>query len=231
MTDSGLVLAVGCATEKDAARRARRLSVLAAELVVRGVEPWSPPERPTPIELPLADGVAIAAVRRLAAHLWAESKLPAPFRACLPEDALEDPLVAEYYASYEDEGLGRFWSGVRADRDEPDFEHLMLHRDDGGVYVPVAFENPIELEDGELVGSSAELLAECEAIARALELDPLTRPDDAGVQRALQGLDGAVPDGARWTRYGLEVHTLLSFCAAARASLAARAALELVQLG
>lgn len=226
MSAGSVALEVGRLARTGDRELARRLGAVAAALGDGG---WTEPRelaRPG-WRVELRADAAIGAVRRLAAHLWAEGRLPAPFRTTAPEDALADPLVAEFYASYEDEALGRFWSDVRAGRDEPDFEHLMLHRDDGGLYVPLELENPLQLEDGDLVGSAPLLLDECAAIAGALELDPDRPPDDPTVAAALLG----DADGERWMRYGLEAHTLLALCAGARAAVARGAALELVASG
>lgn len=98
-------------------------------------------------------------LRRVAAHLGAGHLLPSPGNdAALRADAV--------------------LASVQQQRHLSRFEHLILHEDDQGFYLPTAFEQVLYPDpalgiDSRSLGSSAKLQSECLELAHALEI-----PDD-----------------------------------------------------
>ncbi|HVT80870.1 MAG TPA: hypothetical protein VHM90_09450, partial [Phycisphaerae bacterium] len=97
-------------------------------------------------------------LRRVAAYLQLNSSLPpsAMFR-----NASKDPVVTQFYDYFGSEGSK--------------FDHLMMHSDAEGFYLPQDFKSvlfpPDELEiPGCIVGSAPRLLAECTQLAAAMGL-------------------------------------------------------------
>jgi hypothetical protein len=148
-------------------------------------------------------------LRRIAAHVAARSELPPPGT----DDASSDPVLEAYYDAVT-KGWRPFRRSSRIDRR---FDHLLLHSDAEGFYVPVEFENVLFTDDvpGAMIGSAQALVRELEELAAALgvptELDP--ESDELAEASEEQG------DGEGWKRYGVESFTCVRLLAAARASL------------
>lgn len=133
-------------------------------------------------------------LRRVAAHLALRGELPPPG----DEDAAGDPVLDDYYDIFD-----RALSEGRAA--EMPFQHLIVHSDSEGFYVPVDFEAVIATEpsqeiEGGVIGSSHALLRECRELALALELPEELPADDALWEAAETQGEG----GAKWERYGVE---------------------------
>jgi hypothetical protein len=79
------------------------------------------------------------------------------------------------------------------------FDHLICHADNEGFYVPVDFERVISNDEVGLLGSSHRLVAECDVLARFLEI-PTDIPADPNL------LNEAIGDPKRatetWQRFG-----------------------------
>jgi hypothetical protein len=157
-------------------------------------------------------------LRRVAAHLALEEELPPPGDE---EAAADDPLLREYYQLY-DESLADGKAALMG------FQHLIIHADAQGFYLPVEFDEVLHVDPslevaGDSVGSSHRLLAECMELARALELpDDLDPEADEVWDAADQQGDG---DGdEKWRRYGVESQACLALIRACRASITAGAA-------
>ena len=155
-------------------------------------------------------------LRRVAAHLALGEELPPPG----DEEAASDPVLAEYYRLY-DEHLAE---GKAA---EMRFQHLIMHSDVEGFYLPADFPEVIHADPslevtGDLIGSAPRLLAECLELAAALELPADLDPESDEVWEAAESQgDGEV----KWQRYGIESHTCLALIRACRASVGTGAAL------
>jgi hypothetical protein len=97
-------------------------------------------------------------LRRMAAHLALGKPIPAPG----DQHADKDPLL---YGEY----WHRFEAGERLK-----YQHVIIHNDAEGYYVPVDFDRPRDLTEFQLtggwVGSTQRLHAECSDLARALDM-------------------------------------------------------------
>ncbi len=145
-------------------------------------------------------------LRRLAAYIGLDRDIPGPGT----RRAAEDPVLAEYY-----------------DLLAPGFEHLLLHSDAEGFYVPQDFEDVIFPDEalripGGMIGSSPRLLDECKRLAEWLELPLNTDPESAEVWDAASE---PASDGLKWKRYGAESFGCLRLIRAAEASIRTGAAI------
>jgi hypothetical protein len=157
-------------------------------------------------------------LRRAAAHLDREGELPEPGTT---ESVDNDPVMERYYdrATSALRGLLQAFGPKKKGR----FDHLMLHSDAEGFYVPITFGDVLVSEKvaGDLIGSSQALLDELTRVARALGLPPDLDPasDEAFEAAENQG------SGEGWKAYGVEWLTCLQLLAAARASVERQAAI------
>ena len=112
-------------------------------------------------------------LRRIAAHLNIKGPLPAPGNTNAPED----PIIETYYGIFNNPNVSFFGRLIGKKQIIREFDHLIIHSDCEGYYLPQDFPNvlitPEELEiTGGIIGSSYRLLEETEKLARALELPP-----------------------------------------------------------
>lgn len=163
-------------------------------------------------------------LRRLAAHLDAEAPLPAPSRG----DGTEDACLAGYYASADARRLGLFQRlfGRKA-RYRRGFDHLILHGDAEGYYLPIDFPAvlfpPADLEiPGGMIGSAHRLLAELERIALALAIPDSLTPD---AEELWEAADDPAEGGDLWQQYGRESFGCVTLRHACRQSITQRAAI------
>jgi hypothetical protein len=112
----------------------------------------------------MAGHSTVHCLRRFAAHLALENPPPPPGTL----DADKDPLLSEYQK--------RFQAG-----EELKFQHVIVHSDAEGFYVPVDFKRVINGEalqlSGGFLGSTQRLQAEC------FELERLFQEIDLPVKR------------------------------------------------
>ncbi|HEX8189816.1 MAG TPA: hypothetical protein VF586_15780 [Pyrinomonadaceae bacterium] len=154
-------------------------------------------------------------LRRVAAHLALGRELPPPG----DDGAASDPVLSDYYKIFDA-------SFARGQATGMPFQHLIVHGDAEGYYLPVEFDDVIipdaSLEiAGGMLGSSRALLLECRELARALELPDGLSPDDDAVFEAA----GSQGEGeAKWERYGVESYTCLALIKACEASVETGAA-------
>jgi hypothetical protein len=108
-------------------------------------------------------------LRQCAAHLQYTRRLPPSWRP--DERAVEDPLYVRYGAEFEQENA-EAPVGAFAKPSERQFDHLTMHSDAEGYYVPQDFERVIiaGAESYGWIGSSFALARECERLAVALEI-------------------------------------------------------------
>lgn len=154
-------------------------------------------------------------LRRLAAHLALGKELPPPG----DDGAASDPVLSDYYKIFDA-------SFARGQATGMPFQHLLIHGDAEGYYLPVEFDDVI-LPDasleiaGGMLGSSHALLRECRELAHALEM-----PEDLSIYDERLELAPA-PQGegeAKWERYGVESYTCLALLRACEASVETGAA-------
>lgn len=151
-------------------------------------------------------------LRRLAAYVALAQPLYAP--SCEAPD--DDPVVERYYEAVGD-----------GDISDLPFQHLMLHGDAEGFYVPVDFArviDPGELSDdvGGAIGSAHRLLAECKALAHVLGLpeDLNCESDEVWEAAGSPGL-GHV----RWQKFGIESFSCIRLIRGSEAAIKTGAAL------
>jgi len=142
----------------------------------KGVEPHSEPEE-TPLWERETASLDLHCLRRLAANLDLQDELPEPGSE---ENVDDDGPTNRYYelAAGKKSFLARMLTPTP---DVPrSFDHLIVHRDDDGFYLPIDFPTPIDYDSKNTgpgwIGSSVRLMAECEALAARLAL-----PDAQGV--------------------------------------------------
>lgn len=150
-------------------------------------------------------------LRRAAAYLALEGRLPASDQV----DALEDPVLKRFYADhskYLDRPRPGLLSFLRKSPQKPDFEHLILHSDAEGVYLPrelsdVIFDpaQPQREGLGLMVGSSLYLLSECRQISTALAIPSDLDPESDEVYDNAEALP---TDGEAWQRLGITTFVL-----------------------
>jgi hypothetical protein len=158
-------------------------------------------------------------LRRLAAHLALGRELPPPG----DDGAASDHVLSDYYRIFDA-------SFARGESSGIPFQHLIVHGDAEGYYLPVEFDDVIipdaSLEiAGGMLGSSHALLRECRELAQALELPEGVSLDDDAVFEAVesQGQD-ADEAKAKWELYGVESYTCLALIKACEASIETGAA-------
>jgi hypothetical protein len=150
-------------------------------------------------------------LRRIAAHLAAGREVPPP-----GEDAtLDDGAVDAYFRAAGFGGLGGLLRRkVDVDRR---FDHLLLHSDAEGFYMPVSFDEVIVSDrvPGSSLGSSMALARECDELAEALSIPDGVGPEDEELWAASENQG----EGDGWLAYGIEAFTCVNLRAAARASV------------
>jgi hypothetical protein len=170
-------------------------------------------------------------LRRLAAHLALRGELPEPG----DETAAEDPVLERYFVlakrhnTPEPGFLPRSTAGAKAAMEtEPKltFDHLILHSDAEGYYVPIPFPKVIypSKDDiaGAMVGSSQALLEELRRVARALEIPADLGPESKALFAAV---DNQGKGEKTWQRFAIESFTCVRLMRAAEASIATKSAI------
>lgn len=165
-------------------------------------------------------------VRRLAAY-W-EIKQRLPTRHERAREASQDPVLEELYVAHDRHYRRPRPSGwlsklVSRRFAKPRFQHLLWHSDCEGFYVPQRFKDVIlDPADpqrdglGGMVGSSFELLRECQDLAKAIGLPADMDPEDEALWEAA---DSAEPDGRLWTHFGVEAYCLARLIKACKLSI------------
>lgn len=161
-------------------------------------------------------------LRRVAAHLDLIGKLPSPGG----EDASKDDVMEQYYrlARQSRPGLLQKLLG-RAPR-RGTFDHLLVHSDAEGYYLPqdfssVLFPPPGFEIPGSMIGSSVRLLDECKRLALALQLPLGLDPESEEVWKATESQGRG---DLLWQRYGIESFVCLRLYTACERSIRQKAA-------
>jgi hypothetical protein len=171
------------------------------------------------------------ALRRLAAYLSTKGQLPQPAEYGAYSD---DPVYIEFNRAHErylESPMSNGFMGLFKKKiSPPPFQHLFMHSDAEGFYVPQSFNEvivdwtqPQRPGLGMMVGSSTKLLEECEALAKSLKLPAGFDPESEEFSDILE-----VPPatGEPWQILAVEAHTLANLANAARASLKLGAAVQ-----
>ncbi len=183
-------------------------------LVANGLRPHNEPEICETISFGMHGYADLHYLRRLAAHLDLNGSIPEPGGAGGAEPS-EDPILQKYFDAVAGAEEGR------------SFDHLMVHSDAEGFYVPQEFPKVLvdptgEAVAGGFVGSSQRLKEECIRLAELLELPLDTNPEEESVYDAT---DDQGNGDAKWQKYGVESFTLLRLYNAAKHSIETGAAI------
>jgi hypothetical protein len=167
-------------------------------------------------------------LRRVAAYLTLEGTLP---NSDVIDEAMDDPVLRRLYDRHtaflngRPKGLRGIFTKLP---EKPPFEHLLLHSDAEGLYLPrqldaVVFDDahPQREGIGGMIGSSVALYEECRVVARALELPVGLEPERDEVWENA----GDPPQaGAAWQRFGITTFVLTRLFRACELSKATGAA-------
>lgn len=155
-------------------------------------------------------------LRRIAAHLALGKELPPPG----DDGAASDSVLSDYYKIFDANFARGQATGIP-------FQHLIVHGDAEGYYLPVEFDDVIipdaSLEiAGGMLGSSHALLRECKELAQALEL-----PEDLSLEgeAVWEATESQGEGNEKWERYGIESYTCLALLKACEASIETGAAI------
>lgn len=148
-------------------------------------------------------------LRRLAAYVDSGMSLPEP----ADDDSSEDPRLQAYFEDVTGQPSG--WL-KRIIQKRPGFrrgfDHLIVHSDAEGFYLPQDFGHVIFATDetkvpGAMVGSAPRLLSECERLARLLEIPThITNGSDELWEAVASQNKGEI----FWQRYGIESFTCVA---------------------
>jgi hypothetical protein len=166
-------------------------------------------------------------LRRIAAYRDMRGVIPPP--GGQHEDVANDPVVEEYYqlTGHPPKRPGLLAKLFGKVPRVGTFNHLMLHSDAEGYYLPQDFFfvlfPPKQLKiAGGSIGSSIRLRVECMRLAALLELPLDLDPESDELSQALE-LQGQ--GEAQWQRYGIESYVCLNLYLACEHSLRSGAAI------
>jgi hypothetical protein len=188
-------------------------------LVSNNLQPHSEPKECKVFTCDMYGYSGLHYLRRIAAHLDLKSALPDPGNS----DVATDPVMAEYYLGHQGEQNASFVKRAP----NRTFDHLMLHSDAEGYYLPQDFELVLSPPEslsiaGGMVGSANRLLAECKRLAAALELPHDLDHESDEVWDASNSQGQGV---TKWQRYGIESYTCLRLIRACERSIEVGAAI------
>ena len=166
--------------------------------------------------LELSGHSGLQTLRRIAAHLWACQGVPEPARrgiAGVPE-ASSDPTLNTYYDEVQR------WLRQGAPRYPMAYEHLILHSDDRGYYLPLRFSQVIFTHPGlsiagTMLGSAPVLMDECRQLLGALQAPPDLTLDSEELHEVVSNPGR----GEGWHRYGIEVEACVKLLAVCQRAL------------
>jgi hypothetical protein len=161
-------------------------------------------------------------LRRIAAHLDLRNALPPPGN---DEVIDNDEAMAEYLELAMQESSDS--PDCVPNRKKRSFDHLLIHSDAEGFYLPQDFELVLtpaqEFEiPGDMVGSSQRLYKECQRLAAALELPPDLDPNSETIHNAA---DSQGTGASKWQQYGVESYICLQLLQACEHSIQTGAAI------
>jgi hypothetical protein len=157
-------------------------------------------------------------LRRLAAHLDAGLPLPRPG----DENSSNDRVLAAYF----DDVMGKSPGFVarlvkRVPRFTRGFDHLIVHSDAEGFYLPQDFPQVLFSDDsklpGGMLGSVPRLLAELERVAAVLGIPESLHSQS---EELWEAADTQGEGDALWQRYGIESFSCVVLHEACRRSIA-----------
>jgi hypothetical protein len=162
-------------------------------------------------------------LRRIAAHIDAALPLPPPG----DDRSSSDPILESYFSNVIGKEPGVL---LRLFKKQPrfarSFDHLIVHSDAEGFYVPQDFSEVLFADDrklpGGMLGSVPRLLAELDRLANILGV-----PDDlhSEAEELWEAADSPGAGDALWQKYGIESFSCVVLREACHKSLATGAAL------
>lgn len=163
-------------------------------------------------------------LRRIAAHLDAGLAMPPPG----DQDSSDDPILQAYFQDVVGQGPGLLKRLVKGlPRFSRSFDHLIVHSDAEGFYLPMDFPDVLLDEDdqqlpGGMLGSVPRLARELDRLASALGI-----PDHlhAEAEELWAAADAQGSGTETWQRYGIESFSCVVLREACQKSLASGAAL------
>jgi len=199
-----------------------QLELVGALLARAGLPAHHEPESCATWEAEMFGYSGLHTLRRVAAHLELRGAIPPP-----GDDAsANDPALGQYLdiATGTPRGLRRLLGKPKPRRQA--FDHLILHSDAEGFYVPIDFDDVLRGDDahlavGGMVGSSQQLLRECVRLRDALGI-PVDIDPEADLLWEAADAQG---EGVGWQRYGIEAFTCVRLLHGAKQSIEQRAAL------
>jgi hypothetical protein len=165
-------------------------------------------------------------LRRIAAHLDTGGQLPPPGG----DEASKDPVLARYH-QHANGMKAWFTSGGSKKEDfQRRFDHLILHSDAEGFYLPIDFPSVVYPDPelgiaGGIVGSSHSLLRECQRIAEALQIPSHL---DESSEALWEAADSQGEGSETWERYGIESFSCVCLMRGCLKSIERKAALVFV---
>jgi hypothetical protein len=201
---------------------------LSQALVEAGLQPHNEPEqlsKEQTFSCQMWGYSGLHYLRRVAAHEALGKALPGPGDS----ESSHDPVVEDYYARVCTPKRGWLrrlfnWSPMAG---QLDFEHLMLHSDAEGYYVPQDFPHVIfpgaDLKiAGDMIGSVPRLNRECMRLASWLGLPADLDPES---QEVFEAAESPLDSGPKWKQFGVESFCCVRLLRACEVSLGSRAAL------
>jgi len=187
-----------------------------AVLAEHGLPTYEEPETASwePLSFDMYGYSGLHYLRRIAAHLASGRTMPPPG----DDNASADPVQEAYY----DAVAGKRRLFRKSPQFDRRFDHLLVHSDAEGFYVPVEFDEVLFSDGvpGTMLGSSQALSRECEELAQALGVPADLDPESEELWSASE--EQGAGDG--WRQYGVESFTCVRLLAAARESVQRRAA-------
>jgi hypothetical protein len=185
--------------------------------------PHREPEKCEIISFDMYGYSGIHYLRRVAAYLDLRGNLPPPGG----ENASKDEVMEEYYQFAGQKELGFFSKLFRRPQRPRTFDHLLLHSDAEGFYLPQDFQSVLYPPDscqipGGMIGSSVRLLDECKRLAAAIQV-PLDLNPEA--EEVWEACDSQGQGDQQWQRYGIESFICLRLFNACNSSLRQKAAI------
>ncbi len=157
-------------------------------------------------------------LRRIAAHLDLEGKMPGPGY----EKAFSDAVLQRYCRLADTKKRGILgWLGIRPKPATRTFDHLIIHSDAEGYYLPIDFKDVLVPDEsfrvpGGTIGSSVRLLDELRRLAEALQIPKELDIDDA---ESWVTEEGQGKGAEQWQRYAVESFSCLCLMGACEHSV------------
>lgn len=147
------------------------LTNLNAVLAAAGLPPHDEPSESAVHSADMYGYSGLHYLRRCAAHLHYRGVLPPPLAE--GQQPTADELLTRYGSDFVAENVDAK-PGVFAASSSRSFDHLIMHSDAEGFYLPRAFQHVLIASDAAYgwIGSSPTLRAECARLAGALEIPP-----------------------------------------------------------